>query len=115
MDYGYSHRIIYVDSFITFYMSLHFPDLLNLKVELTDRGARYQFGSLIFYWHKRIDATGVWQNKINNYFNYTLNIFLSLILLHGLARFIILLWQFNWQFSLEFLFSSELFVFWVAC
>lgn len=95
-------------------MSLNFPDLNNFKVLLTERGAQYNFGSLVFYWTKRIDAAGVWQSKINNYFNYTLNIFLGLFFLHGLTRFILLFWQYNWQFSFEFIFRQELFVFWVA-
>ncbi len=95
-------------------MSLNFPDLNNLEVEVTEQRAHYHFGSMVFYWNKRIDASGVWQSKINNYFNYTLNILLSLIWLHGLTRFFILFWQYNWQFSIDFFFRQELFVFWVA-
>ncbi len=95
-------------------MSLNFPDLNNFKVALTPAGARYQFGRLLFDWPKRIDAAGVWQSKINSYFNNGVNIFLVLVFIQGLTRFLILFWQNNWQWSVDFLYLPELFVWWVA-
>lgn len=73
------------------------------------------FGPLLLIWSKRIDASGVWQNKISNLFRNTLNIFLALGVLHGILRVSINLWENNWIISIESILGKEFFVVWVAC
>ncbi len=68
----------------------------------------------VLYWSKKIDATGVWQTKINNYFASFLYVLLGLVVLHGWARFLLAWWENGWQLSLDFILQSSLFVFWVS-
>jgi len=68
----------------------------------------------VLYWSKKIDATGVWQTKINNYFASFLYVLLGLVVLHGWARFLLAWWENGCQLSLDFILQSSLFVFWVS-
>ncbi len=72
------------------------------------------YDDLTIYWRKKIDATSIWQEYIKHIFANTVNLFLLVLILFGLAKLLLILWQLSWVFSFELLMSRDLVLFWLA-
>jgi len=70
--------------------------------------------NLILYWNKKLDAASLWEERINQLFNYGINVLVGVVVLFGIARLALVAWEFSWKFNLSFWQNGQLLGWWVA-